>query len=171
MKSGTLRFLLALIVAFALMMAFRVLAMTVYTISDDALMPQLSRGDRVLVNRWSYGLRVSGGALFSYGRIGRQQVNVGDLVVVDSDEGDASTTSIFRCAAVPGDTVTIDGLLTVVPSLEACADADYYLMEDCAGRGFVREEQIIGRVTHIVYSHNLEAPLWMGWGEGIMMPL
>ena len=153
--------------------------MTIYTIGDDTLSPRLLCGDRVLVNRWSYGLRVSGGGLFSYGRIGRQKVCRGDLVAVDG-EGDKSAVSepaIFRCGAVPGDTVTVDGVLTIVPGLEQCADADYYLMEHVGQgeglrQGFVREEQIIGRVTHVVYRHDPSQPLWQGWeGDRTFMPL
>ena len=178
-KKSTVKFLVALASAFVLMIVFRALAMTVYTIGDDTLAPHLLSGDRVLVNRWSYGLRVSGGSLFSYGRIGRQKVSRGDLVAVDGEGVPAgnSQPAIFRCGALPGDTIKIDGVLTVVPGLEQCADADYYLMEQVGEggahhQGFVREEQIIGRVTHVIYRLDPSLPLWQGWESSrTFMPL
>lgn len=174
-----MKFLVALVVAFVLMIAFRALAMTVYTIGDDTLSPRLLIGDRVLVNRWSYGLRVCGGGLFTYGRIGRQKVSRGDLVAVDGEGSGVSVSrpAIFRCGAVPGDTIVLAGVMTVVPGLEQCADADYYMMEPVGQggehcQGFVREEQIVGRVTHVVYHHDPSQPLWQGWESSrTFMPL
>ncbi|MBQ3630534.1 MAG: S26 family signal peptidase [Prevotella sp.] len=168
---STAKFLIALVVAFVMMIGFRALAMTIYTVDDDAFAPRLQRGDRLLVNRWSYGLRVNGGSLFSYGRICRQKICRGDLVAVDwsTDPTAVASPAIYRCGGVPGDTIVIGGELSVVPGLSQCADADYYLMEDVGQRdalpcqGLVKEEQIIGRVTHVVYSHDPAQPLWAGW--------
>ena len=156
-----LRFLLAFSVAFGLMLIVRAVGVTIYTVEDERLHPDLEYGDRVLVNRWSYGLRIAGGGLFSYGRIGRQPVRRGDLVALTSN----FTTAFFRCKAVPGDTVMLNGTLTVVPGVEQCADADYYLMESIGRRenrrqGLVKEEQIIGRAVMVVYCYNKRLPLW-----------
>ncbi len=68
MKAG-FKFILAFAVAALCMLAFRSLAFTLLTVDGNALEPVLRRGDRVVVNRWSYGLRAGGnGSLFSYGR-------------------------------------------------------------------------------------------------------
>ena len=56
----TVRFLLAFLIAFALMMVVRVVGITIYTINGTSLEPSFQVGDRVMVNRWSYGLRVGG---------------------------------------------------------------------------------------------------------------
>ena len=150
------RFLVAFMVAFVLMLVVRAVGVTIYTIKDDRMSPTLQYGDRVLVNRWSYGLRITGGGLFNYGRIARQPVRRGDLV--------ALSTAIFRCKAVPGDTVMINGAITVVPGLEQCADADYYLMESIGKYepvrlGLVKEEQIVGRAVGVVFRYDARKPM------------
>ena len=57
---STLKFLLALVVAFAAMLTFRALVFTIYTVPDASVEPTFKAGDRVMVNRWSYGLRTNG---------------------------------------------------------------------------------------------------------------
>ena len=76
----TLKFLLALLIAFVAMIAFRAVALTVFTIHTHAMQPVFKEGDCVLVNRWSYGLRVGGENIFPYGRICRQEIEKGDIV-------------------------------------------------------------------------------------------
>ncbi len=167
----TLKFLLSLAVALLAMVAFRAIGLTLYTIDGDGLGPRFVAGDRVLVNRWSYGLRVGGGdsSLFGYGRLWRQPVEKGDILAFEHPtEGDIV---ICRCKGLPGDTLEVDGETLVVPSLKDCADADYYWLEslntanpvDSRLLGFVSEEYIIGRVVMVAYSHDPSAPLWSGW--------
>ncbi len=167
----TLRFLISLAVALALMLLFRAVGMTIYTIGGDGLKPTFIAGDRVLVNRWSYGLRVGGGAsdFFSYGRLWRQPVAKGDIVAFE-DPSDGNIV-ICKCKGLPGDTLEVDGETIVVPGLKDCADADYYWMEaisegndtDSRLLGFISEEYIIGRVMMVAYSHDPNSRLWEGW--------
>ena len=177
----TLRFLLMLAVALVLMLLFRAVGITVCTIGGNDLTPTFIAGDRLLVNRWSYGLRVGGGesGLFSYGRLWRQPVERGDLVAFEHPQ--TGEIIVCRCTGLPGDTLEVNGETIVVPSLKNCADADYYWMGDVNeynGKrlsrakdnpinsqllGFISEEYIIGRVFVIAYSHDPEAPLWEGW--------
>ena len=165
---NTLKFLLALAAAFVAMLAFRALAFTVYAVDDAALAPEFVAGDRVMVNRWSYGLR-AGGGLFSYGRICRQPVRRGDLVAFELQPDSADECVVIgRCAAVPGDTVTAGGQTLVVPGVASCADQDYYWMEPVGDSlrakrgalGFVAERDVIGRAFLIVYSHEPGQPFW-----------
>ena len=167
----TAKFLIALTLALTLMLVFRALAFTIYTIEGDALAPLLQKGDRVLVNRWSYGLRVgSDGALIGYTRIGRRAVGRGDIVAFENPQN-TSQVLICRCEALPGDTVESQGQRMVVPGLVNCAGRDHYWMEaigtdnaiDSHTLGFISEELIIGRVTTVVYSHNPDASLFSGW--------
>ena len=168
----TAKFLLALLVALVLMLCFRALAFTICTVEGEGLSPVFHRGDRVLVNRWSYGLRVGGGeGLFSYGRIGRRPISRGDLVAFENPK-DASQVLICRCKALPGDTIhQPDGNITIVPGLVNCANADHYWMEalstenptDSRILGPIPEQFIIGRATAIVFSHDTTQPLWRGW--------
>ena len=176
------RFLLAFLTAFLLMMVVRAVGVTLFNIEGDALEPVFVRGDRVLVNRWSYGLRVGTfGGLFHYGRIGKQPVAKGDLVVFENPQDSTrSQMLICRCAALPGDTISVDGTTTVVPSLANCAEGDFYWMEsihpnnpaDSRSLGFIPEELIIGRATFVVYSHDPSRPLWDGWRtDRLLLPL
>lgn len=176
----TAKFFLVLTVALLLMLCFRALAFTVCTIEGQGLEPLLQQGDRVLVNRWSYGLRVgSSGGLFSYGRLGRRPVKRGDLVAFENPH-DKEQILICRCSGIPGDSVNHDGLTLKLPSLADCADADYYWMEalspknplDSRQLGIISEELIIGRVVMVVYSHNPKASPFFGWRHNrTLLPL
>lgn len=167
-----LKFLLPLLTAFILMLAVRTIGFTVYAIVGDGLSPVFLQGDRVLVNRWSYGLRVGGSdnSLFGYGRLWRHPIEKGDILAFENPtEGD--NIIICQCKGLPGDTLDVDGESLVVPGLKDCADADYYWMEslseanpvDSRLLGFISEEYIIGRVVMVAYSHDPAAPFWSGW--------
>lgn len=170
---NTLRFLLAFLIAFVLMLVVRSAGLTLYTVSDASLEPVFQAGDRLMVNRWSYGLRVGGkNAFFDYGRIGYQAVERGDLVAIVNPQ---HTDQVFICrvAALPGDSVRHDGQTFIVPSLKDCADADYYWMESVSKTeprplGFIAEEYIIGRVFMVAYSRDPSQPLWRGWRHNRM---
>ena len=170
----TLRFLLAFLIAFAIMMVVRVIGVTLYTISGTGLEPVFQAGDRVMVNRWSYGLRVGGkDCFFGYGRIARQSVEKGDLVAFENPQNNDQIL-IYRCKGLPGDTIVHEGNTFVVPSLRDCADADYYWLEtlDSHQLGFIAEEYLIGRAFMVVYSRNPLEPLWKGWRSNrILLPL
>lgn len=170
----TLRFLLAFLIAFAIMMVVRMIGVTLYTISGTGSEPVFQAGDRVMVNRWSYGLRVGGkDCFFGYGRIARQSVEKGDLVAFENPQNNDQIL-IYRCKGLPGDTIVHEGNTFVVPSLRDCADADYYWLEtlDSHQLGFIAEEYLIGRTFMVVYSRDPLEPLWKGWRSNrILLPL
>jgi signal peptidase I len=155
------------------MMAFRSLVLTIYTIEGDGLSPTFMAGDHVLVNRWSYGLRTGGDdGLFSYGRLCKQPLSVGDVIAYEDPRDSTHLTVLFgRCQALPGDTVRSGGRLLVVPGQKACADCDYYWVgalgkgnpTDSRTLGFISEQRVIGRAFLIVYSHDLQADIRNGW--------
>ncbi len=168
---NTLKFLLALGVAFVVMLAFRGLVMTICTIDGDGLAPHFIAGDRVVVNRWSYGLRTGkNGGLFDYGRICRQDVSKGDCIAFEDSLG---RVLICRCSALPGDTIKVKRGQTpiVVPGLVTCADQDYYWVEPIGNNnrlsshqlGFIPEERIIGRACLVLYSHDVSTSFWRGY--------
>ncbi len=152
-----LKFLMALIIAFAVMLIFRALVFTIYTVPNSELEPVFKKGDRVMVNRWSYGLRTHGGGLFPYGRFCHQSVGKGQWIAIDDSSGGVS---IRCCTALPGDTVSQQGSMFVVPGKVAtCAHYDYYQVDSSM---LVREEQIIGRVLFVVYNHTPGYVFWHG---------
>ena len=158
------------------MLFVRATSFTIFAVDGQALEPTLLEGDRVMVNRWSYGLRTGGhGSLFSYGRLCRQRVSRGDIVAFDDPrpktDGGTGGVLICRCVAGPGDTVSSDGQPLVVPSMADCADGDYYWLEslspdsttlDSRQLGPIAEEMIIGRVFLVVYNHTPGYVFWMG---------
>ena len=117
---NALKSAMALAATIVLMLAFRALAFTVYTVRGTALEPCFIDGDRVLVNRWSYGLRTGGGTFFRYARWAPSQVERGDLVVFNSPADTAEHVAVRRvqayfCTGVPGDTVRAFGVRIKVP--------------------------------------------------------
>lgn len=160
--SNWLKFVIALASAFVLVLAFRALAFSVYTVEGKGLEPEYIHGDRLLVNRWSYGLRVDGNGMLPYSRMLRKPISKGDIVVFDLPDDSISGEFIARCKAVPGDTLRIKEGLVVVPGLKDCSDADYYWLEsihpknpiDSRRIGFISERNIIGRVVSVLYSHD-----------------
>lgn len=173
-RRGLLLVAYRLLLIVVLVFVFRAVGMTLYAVEGDGLQPVFEAGDRVLVNRWSYGLRVGGGdrSLFGYGRLWRQPVERGDILAFEHPtEGNIV---VCECKGLPGDTLDVDGETLIVPGLRDCADADYYWLEsinsdnpmDSRLLGFISEEYIIGRVVMVAYSHTPCAPLWRGWRKG-----
>ena len=155
---STLKFLAALAISLLVMLAFRTLVFTIYSVDGTGLEPTFKAGDRVVVNRWSYGLRTGGGGLFSYGRLCWQSPAKGEYVAFEDADG---RMFVGRCTALPGDTVTIPGKgLAVMPSRKNCDRYDCYYLEHV---GVVTEESIVGRVVMILYNHQAGAPFWNGY--------
>ena len=168
-----LKFAIAFASAFVLMLAFRALAFSVYTVEGKGLQPVYISGDRLLVNKWSYGLRIDGGGIIPYSRMLRKPVQRGDIVLFDLPNDTIQGEFIARCKAVPGDTIQVQNRMVVIPGLKDCADADYYWLEsiypknpaDSRCFGFISERNIIGRVVTILYSHDDQREFWEGYRE------
>lgn len=159
--SGTVKTLLIVAAAAVLLFLFRVSVCTIYTIPDNTLAPAVKQGDRVLVNRWSYGLRVGGNDWISYCRIARKTVEKGDFIAFDAPVSSAAKRAVMvgRVVAVPGDTVKIDGQMYVIP--RGCQVCTCGCMSSCivnpnkhGGDMLVAESDIIGRATSVIYCFN-----------------
>ena len=164
-----LKLLLSLIAAFLLMLAFRGLVITVYSVDGNGLEPEFIEGDRVMVNRWSYGLRTRETGLFSYGRLCRQPIRRGDIVAYENPHDSLHGQVLFgRIGALPGDTVRYQGQTLLMPCRSDCADADYYWIKalnnqnpaDTRSLGYIGEQHIIGRAFTVAYSLDPEKPIW-----------
>jgi signal peptidase I len=161
---NAVKFLLALIVAVILLFAFRALAFTIYTIPNKALEPMLLQGDRIMVNRWSYGLRVGGDFCFPYERIFKSSVKKGDFIAFNSPLDTLHRMSfrdvfVGKVTALPGDTITAYGEKFVIPKgcqMCSCQRKGPYLISSPKGGNeiLVPERNIIGRVFIIVYNLN-----------------
>ena len=155
-----LKYVIAFASAFALMLAFRTLVFSIHGVTGNGLAPLYQNGDRLLINRCSYGLRIEGNGLLPYSRLMRQPVQRGDIVAFTVPSDSITGLMVARCVGVPGDTIrTPEGLMTV-PGLTTCANADYYWMEsinrknpaDSRFFGFIPEHSIIGRVVTVLYN-------------------
>ena len=157
-----LKYVIAFASAFALMLTIRTLALSIHGVTGDGLLPLYQNGDRLLINRCSYGLRIEGNGLLPYSRLMRQPVEKGDIVAFNAPKGFPDGICIARCKGVPGDTVrTKDGSL-IVPGLKTCAHTDFYWLEainrqnplDSRYMGLISEQDIIGRVVTVLYNRN-----------------
>ena len=157
-----LKYVIAFASAFALMLAFRTLVFSIHGVIGDGLAPLYQNGDRLLINRCSYGLRIEGNGLLPYSRLMRQPVKKGDIVAFLVPCDSIAGLCIARCKAVPGDTIRTANGLTTIPGLKTCAKTDYYWLEainqqnpiDSRHLGFIPERCIVGRVMTVLYNRN-----------------
>lgn len=103
------------IVAVLLLRGF---AFTSCLIPSTGMENSLFQGERILVNKWSYGLRVPFMSLFSYHRWRERPVRAQDIVVFNNPAGinqpviDRREIYISRCIGTPGDTLLVDSLFS-----------------------------------------------------------
>lgn len=129
---NALKFVLALIVAVALMLAVRAFVFTVYTVPSD-LTEQFRKGDRVAVNL-----------------LQRAPFRRGDVIVF----GD-SIRMIGRIRAVPGDTLSYGRNRYVIPrrccTRCPCPDCHLYLVNTGTSELLVHKRQIRGRAFRLFH--------------------
>lgn len=110
-----LRFLIPFISMVVTVWLLHVLIMTQVKVTDDTQAPDLLAGDRLLVNRWSYGLRLPFGNEYEEVRLGEQQAERNDWVYYNCPLDSATHihergTYVGKITAIPGDTVWLDTL-------------------------------------------------------------
>ncbi len=114
----------AVIITGAIVIAglLRGFAVTSCFIPSEGMQNSLLQGDRILVNKWSYGLRTPLIRWFGYHRWYSSPVHKGDLVIFNNPADmkepviDCREVFISRCAGSPGDTLWIDSLFSLIPS-------------------------------------------------------
>lgn len=107
-------FLLLLLFVFLI----RLFAYTSCLIPSSGMENSLYQGERILVNKWSYGLRLPFMSVFSYKRWCEAPVHKEDIVVFNNPAASQSPIDrrpvfISRCIGIPGDTLLIDSLFNV----------------------------------------------------------
>jgi len=94
-------------------------AFTSCLIPSTGMENSLFQGERILVNKWSYGLRLPLMSAFSYHRWRERPVQKRDIVVFNNPAGiqqptiDRREIYISRCIGTPGDTLLVDSLFSV----------------------------------------------------------
>lgn len=103
-----------------------------YVILSSDMRDTLQPGDRVIVNKWSYGLRLPYMSLLGYHRLGDEDVQKGDVVVfndpldVQQPTIDNRQLLIYRCLAVPGDTISVDSCRLPIPRAGSLIKVDKF---------------------------------------------
>lgn len=153
--------IMALLTALLLMFVFRAWVFTIYTISDATHSSRLMAGDRVVVNRWSYGLRTGGSCFFSYSRLFPSPIGRGDLIAFNIPDASHSNLATLPVAvgivkAIPGDTITIGKRQYAIPTYaksHSCMPPQLLLVEqESDGKQLLIEEKyVVGRVLLVAY--------------------
>lgn len=124
--------------AMFLVLLVRTFAFTSCTIPFKGMENTLYQGERVLVNKWSYGLRLP----FSTFRLGTEKVPKGEVVLFNNPLSIGDETPIYarelfisRCIGVPGDTLMMNDDLMVTGKQVQSPDSKQlyaysYLLED-----------------------------------------
>jgi signal peptidase I len=107
----------------ALVSLVRCFAFSSVTIPTDGMAPSLYSGERILVNRWSYGLRLPLMSLFGYHRLHESKPAYGDVIVFNNPLSRSASVErrelfISRCIARPGDTVMVDSCFSLLSAGE-----------------------------------------------------
>lgn len=105
----------AVLIAAALVVLIKVFAFTSCTIPSTGMENSLLRGERVIVNKWSYGLRLPLMGMTGYHRLAARGVERGDIVLFNNPAGkgtiDRRELFINRCIGLSGDTLMLNGQL------------------------------------------------------------
>ncbi len=113
------KWILAFAGAIAVVLLLRGFAFTSCLIPSTGMENSLFQGERILVNKWSYGLRLPRMSLFSYHRWCERSVRQQDVVVFNNPAAigqptiDRREIYISRCIGTPGDTLLVDSLFSV----------------------------------------------------------
>lgn len=127
-----LRVILIVLAAFIISAVCRTFCLELYTVAPRQMENTLLPGDRVLVEKWHYGMRLP------HKRIAMKEVNRSDVVVynypIEKPLSQAKyPTAIARCIGLPGDTIEArDGNLYVngVVSAQSPIVTAAYLVAD-----------------------------------------
>lgn len=120
MNIRTYRWILTFAGALVVVLLLRGFVFTSCLIPSTGMENSIFQGERILVNKWSYGLRVPLMSLFSYHRWGARPVHRQDIVLFNNPADirqliiDRRKIYISRCIGIPGDTLWVDSLFTPV---------------------------------------------------------
>lgn len=110
---------------------FRECVATSCLIPSSGMENSLYCGERILVNKWSYGLRLPFMKLGGYHRWAERPVKKEDILVFNNPANlsepviDRREVFIGRCIGTPGDTLLIDSLFSVLPSEKNAPDQKF----------------------------------------------
>lgn len=111
----------AVFTAIAVALLVKMLLVTSCIIPSSGMENSLYQGEGILVNKWSYGLRVPFPSLWGYHRLGKKPVEKGDIFLFnnpdprrESEWMERRELFISRCTGVAGDTLMLNRELTEI---------------------------------------------------------
>lgn len=111
----------AVFTAAAVALLVKMLLVTSCIIPSSGMENSLYQGEGILVNKWSYGLRVPFPSLWGYHRLGKKPVEKGDIFLFnnpdprrESEWMERRELFISRCTGVAGDTLMLNRELTEI---------------------------------------------------------
>lgn len=111
----------AVLTATAVALLVKMLLVTSCIIPSSGMENSLYQGEGILVNKWSYGLRVPFPSLWGYHRLGKKPVEKGDIFLFnnpdprrESEWMERRELFISRCTGVAGDTLMLNRELTEI---------------------------------------------------------
>ena len=151
---GLRRFLLALLAAAFLLLLVRGCWLTQVEIDSTCAMPGVLPGDRVLMNRTAYGLRLPIATRDGARHIRPRAPQRGEWCVAEYPAG-SGNLCVQQITALPGDTLTDPEM----------PDRRYVLPPAtyAAGRTILRHADLVGRPVCVTYSIDAAAPWLHGW--------
>lgn len=161
------KFIFSLVTASLAMLVFRALVFTIYTVPQSSKDMVLQKGDRVMVNRWSYGLRAGDNVHFPYSRWMHSQIKKGDIVAFNNPSDKSRRVSarnvlLGRITACPEDTVSFSNQIYVLPH-RCSREIPLYIIRSEQGEHLVPENHIIGEAFVIIYGKTPGTPIYNGY--------
>jgi signal peptidase I len=138
MKNRIPLWLKAVLTAALMVVLWNIFAFTSCTIPSTGMENSLYRGERVWVNKWSYGWRVP----FTTLRVGRGDVGRGDIVLFNNPNPRRLSTPvtgrelfISRCVGLPGDTLMLNADMMVSNERVTSPDSKALYSYPCEDEG------------------------------------
>jgi signal peptidase I len=149
---------LAIGLAAVIVLAFvtRTSVVATYRVVGPSMLPTLEIGDRLLVNRLAYGVKLP----FAKTYLGKRLPNRGDLVVLRNQTGAGPGTLVKRVIGLPGDRISFrDGSLQINDDRVPTCDAGPYTQMDArlTVRGRLTLEYLGGK-TYLTVRKPIERP-------------
>ena len=148
--------LIALAAAVLVGALLRTCVATSYLIPSTGMENSLYRGERILVNKWSYGLRLPFMQGWGYHRWGYRPVERQDIIVFNNP-GNLSQPVISqreafigRCIGTPGDTLLVDSMFNLIPAERLAPDQKFLF-------AYPREQE--SRIDSLLTLLDIRSPL------------
>lgn len=115
----------ALLIAVVGVLLLQLFAFNSCYIPSSGMENSLFCGDRIIVNKWAYGLRLPGMSIFGYQRIAESDIHKNDIIVFNNPHSSTINTPtesravyISRCMGLPADTLRVNTQYAIVSQRE-----------------------------------------------------